>query len=183
MQFEWDDGKAEANLAKHGVSCEEALTCLYDPAQLAFYDPEHSDDEDRELLIGHSNQGRLLIVSYTLRERPSASSPPAKRPAGRQGLMKKEYDLKALKVKRRGVLPGLRGRLPAQAKVRVTIALDRDVVEYFKAAAGRGALPYQTQINQALRQAIDRPAAQALKAELLKDKNFIRSLAREVEQR
>lgn len=68
MQFEWDDDKAEANFAKHGVSFEEALTCFYDPKQVAFHDPEHSEDEDRELLIGHSGQGRLLIVSYTLRE-------------------------------------------------------------------------------------------------------------------
>jgi uncharacterized protein (DUF4415 family) len=98
--------------------------------------------------------------------------------------MRKDYDLKALKVKRRGVLPGLRGQTPEQAKVRVTIALDRDVVEHFKeAAATRGALPYQTQINQTLRQAIDQPAAQALKSELLKDKDFIRSLAREVAHR
>lgn len=68
MHFEWDDDKAEANLAKHGVSFEEALTCFYDLRQVAFYDPEHSEDEDRELLIGHSDQGRLLMVSYTLRE-------------------------------------------------------------------------------------------------------------------
>lgn len=67
MQFEWDDGKAQANLAKHGVSFDEAQSCFYDPQQIAFYDPDHSEDEDRELLIGHSNQGRLLIVSYTLR--------------------------------------------------------------------------------------------------------------------
>jgi hypothetical protein len=65
--------------------------------------------------------------------------------------------------------------------VRVTIALDRDVVEHYKQAAAKpGALPYQTQINQALRQAIDQPAAQALKSELLKDKDFIRMLAREI---
>jgi uncharacterized protein len=69
MQFEWDDEKAEANVAKHAVSFEEALTCFYDPEQVAFYDPDHSDDEHRELLIGHSSQGRLLIVSYTLRGR------------------------------------------------------------------------------------------------------------------
>jgi len=69
MQFEWDDDKAKASEAKHGVSFEEALTCFYDPEQVAFYDPQHSDDEDRELLVGHSNQGRLLIVSYTLRGR------------------------------------------------------------------------------------------------------------------
>lgn len=68
MQFEWDDDKAQANLAKHGVSFDEALNCFHDPEQVAFYDPEHSDDEDRELLIGHSEQARLLIVSYTLRE-------------------------------------------------------------------------------------------------------------------
>ncbi len=98
--------------------------------------------------------------------------------------MRKDYDLKDLKVKRRGVLPGLKGQTPENAKVRVTIALDRDVVEHFKeAAAARGALPYQTQINQTLRQAIDQPATQALKSELLKDKDFIRSLAREVAHR
>ena len=68
MQFEWDDDKAELNLADHGVSFEEAQTCFHDPEQVAFYDPEHSEEEDRELLIGHSNQGRLLIVSYTVRE-------------------------------------------------------------------------------------------------------------------
>jgi len=69
MQFEWDDEKATANQAKHGVFFDEALTCFYDPNQVAFYDPEHSEaEEDRELLIGHSNQGRLLIVSYTLRD-------------------------------------------------------------------------------------------------------------------
>ncbi len=69
MQFEWDDGKADANLAKHRVPFEEALTCFYDPQQVAFYDPEHGQNEDRELLIGHSKQGRLLLVSYTLRGR------------------------------------------------------------------------------------------------------------------
>ena len=93
--------------------------------------------------------------------------------------MRKEYDLKALKVKRRGVLPALKGQTAEQAKVRVTIALDRDVVEHFKeAAAKQGALPYQTQINQALRQAINSPPAHALKSELLKDKDFLRTLAR-----
>ena len=67
MQFEWDASKADANLAKHGVSFEEALSCFFDPEQVVFYDPEHSGDEDRELLIGHSSRGRLVIVSYTLR--------------------------------------------------------------------------------------------------------------------
>ena len=62
--------------------------------------------------------------------------------------MRKEYDLKKLKAKRRGMLPGLKAGGPPPAKVRITIALDDDVVEYFKAQSTRpGALPYQTQIN------------------------------------
>jgi len=68
MQFEWDDDKANANEAKHGITFHEAMGCFYEPNQVAFYDPEHSEDEDREILIAHSNQGHLLVVSYTLRE-------------------------------------------------------------------------------------------------------------------
>jgi hypothetical protein len=67
MQFEWDDSKAERNARKHRVSFDEALSAFYDPRQVAFYDPEHSEDEDREILIGHSGQARLLVVIYTLR--------------------------------------------------------------------------------------------------------------------
>ena len=67
MHFEWDEEKATANEAKYGVSFEEALTCFFDANQVAFFDPDHSEDEHRELLIGHSDHGRLLIVSYTLR--------------------------------------------------------------------------------------------------------------------
>jgi len=67
IAFEWDPEKARANVQKHGVAFEEARSCFYDPRQIAFYDPEHSNDEDRELLIAHSNQGRVLLVSYTLR--------------------------------------------------------------------------------------------------------------------
>ena len=67
IAFEWDPEKARANVQKHGVAFEEARSCFYDPRQIAFYDPDHSNDEDRELLIAHSNQGRVLIISYTLK--------------------------------------------------------------------------------------------------------------------
>jgi uncharacterized DUF497 family protein len=70
--------KADANLAKHGVSFEEALTCFFDPNQVVLHDPDHSRDEDRELLIGHSTHGRLLIVSYTLRGRRARLIPARK---------------------------------------------------------------------------------------------------------
>ena len=67
MQFEWGDDKARANVRKHGVSLAEAVSCFYDLKQVAFYDPDHSQDEERELLVGLSNKGRLLIVIYTIR--------------------------------------------------------------------------------------------------------------------
>lgn len=65
--FEWDEDKAVDNEHKHGVTFEEAASCFYDPHQTAFYDPDHSEEEDREILIAHSEQGRLLLVVYTLR--------------------------------------------------------------------------------------------------------------------
>ena len=73
-----------------------------------------------------------------------------------QKIMREEYDLKKLKVKRRGLLPELKNAKDRPAKVRITIPLDLDIVNYFKQSAdGMGSLPYQTQINQALRQAIE----------------------------
>ena len=67
MDFEWDDNKAKLNLQKHGIAFHEALTCFYDPVQLAFYDPDHIENEHREILVGNSTQGRLLVVIYTIR--------------------------------------------------------------------------------------------------------------------
>lgn len=68
MEFEWDDGKAAANERKHGVSFPEAATAFADPLAALFPDPDHSDGEEREILVGYSERGRLLIVSFT--ERP-----------------------------------------------------------------------------------------------------------------
>jgi len=67
MQFEWDSTKATANLSKHGVSFDEAKTVFDDPLYVDFYDPDHSDGENRYIIIGQSQQGRLLMVSYTER--------------------------------------------------------------------------------------------------------------------
>jgi uncharacterized DUF497 family protein len=68
MEFEWDEEKAAANLAKQGVSFEEAQTVFDDPLYVDFYDPDHSSDEHRHIIIGESRQGRLLLVSYTERD-------------------------------------------------------------------------------------------------------------------
>lgn len=68
MDFEWDVEKAAANLAKHGISFEAAKTVFDDPLYVDFYDPDHSVDEHRYIIIGESQQRRLLIVSYTERD-------------------------------------------------------------------------------------------------------------------
>ncbi|MGV0027228.1 BrnT family toxin [Phormidesmis priestleyi] len=67
MKFDWDKSKAARNLSKHGVSFEEAETVFHNPLYIDFYDPDHSEDEERYLTVGESNRGRLLIVSYTER--------------------------------------------------------------------------------------------------------------------
>ena len=65
LQFEWDPKKAETNLAKHEVSFEEAITVFADPLARIFNDDEHSGDERREIIIGHSAQQNLVLVSFT----------------------------------------------------------------------------------------------------------------------
>jgi len=68
MKFEWSENKAVANLSKHSVSFEEAKTVFDDPLFVDFFDPDHSVDEERYLIVGESNRRKLLIVSYTERE-------------------------------------------------------------------------------------------------------------------
>ncbi len=68
-EFEWDAKKAEDNLKKHGVGFDEALTVFADPLANIFDDPDHSRDERRELIVGHSVAQRLLIVSFSERGR------------------------------------------------------------------------------------------------------------------
>jgi uncharacterized DUF497 family protein len=67
VRFEWDPKKAAANLAKHGVAFEEALTVFSDSLARIFDDEDHSDEEEREIIIGHSTKQRLLIVCFTAR--------------------------------------------------------------------------------------------------------------------
>ena len=65
--FEWNEDKAARNIQKHGVTFAEAETAFFDPLAVVIPDPKHSDDEDREIIFGHSDRGRLLVVSYTSR--------------------------------------------------------------------------------------------------------------------
>ncbi len=66
--FEWDPAKARANLRKHRVSFEEAASVFEDSLAEIFDDPDHSNGEHREIIVGHSVLARLLVVSFTERE-------------------------------------------------------------------------------------------------------------------
>ena len=70
MTFVFDSRKAASNLRKHGVSFKEATTAFADQFSAEFHDNEHSDDEDRWILIGVSAYRRVPFVVYT--ERKSA---------------------------------------------------------------------------------------------------------------
>ena len=67
LQFEWNPKKAKANLEKHSVSFEEGLTVFADPLARIFDDEEHSNDERREIIIGHPIKRRLVLVWFTSR--------------------------------------------------------------------------------------------------------------------
>ncbi len=67
-RFEWNSHKATLNLRRHGVSFDEASTVFDDPLAAIFDDETHSVSEVREIIVGHSIAGRLLLVSFT--ERP-----------------------------------------------------------------------------------------------------------------
>lgn len=68
MNFDWDESKAQANLAKHGIAFDEAKSVFTDPFYVDFYDPDHSDEEERYIIIGQSQRQRVLVVSYTERQ-------------------------------------------------------------------------------------------------------------------
>lgn len=67
LSFEWDSAKAETNRRKHGVTFEEAATVFLDPLARLAEEPDRVDDEDRFLLVGHSEARRLLLVVHVER--------------------------------------------------------------------------------------------------------------------
>ena len=67
LHFEWDDEKAAANVRKHGISFEEAKSVFRDERAKLINDPDHSEDEDRFVLLGLSETLRLLVVCHCYR--------------------------------------------------------------------------------------------------------------------
>jgi len=71
IRFLWDSQKNRENIRKHGVDFEEARTVFYDPRAVQYYDPDHSKDEDRFILLGLSARLNVLIVCHCYREKDS----------------------------------------------------------------------------------------------------------------
>ena len=67
IQFKWDENKNRINQRKHGISFQEAKTVFYDEKALVIDDPEHSEQEDRFIILGLSNQAKLLVVCHCYR--------------------------------------------------------------------------------------------------------------------
>jgi len=68
MKFEWDTAKAASNQRKHGISFEEAKSVFFDEFAVQFYDEEHSDVEDRFLMLGLSDESKILLVCHCERD-------------------------------------------------------------------------------------------------------------------
>ena len=67
MKFEWDENKNQINKRKHGISFEEAKTVFYDDEALVKDDPDHSDDEERFIILGMSSEANMLVVCHCYR--------------------------------------------------------------------------------------------------------------------
>ena len=71
LRFTCDKNKSKANQKKHGISFEEAQTVFFDENAIEFFDPDHSESEDRFLILGLSSSFRTLVVSHCYRKRES----------------------------------------------------------------------------------------------------------------
>ena len=67
IEFTWDENKNRINIQKHGIDFSEAVTVFYDTEAIVFDDPDHSDSEERFLILGLSQAERLCIVSHCYR--------------------------------------------------------------------------------------------------------------------
>ena len=68
LGFEWDRWKNKGNIRKHGVAFEEARTAFFDENAIQFFDPDHSEEEDRFILLGMSFKLRVLVVCHCFLE-------------------------------------------------------------------------------------------------------------------
>lgn len=126
MRFEWDAEKARVNRRKHGVSFEEAKTVFDDPLAAIFDDEQHSGGEQREIIIGHSGDERLLLRGQppgrnkeTMKKAPTSAS---SEPAPDDLLPEYRFDYRKAKP----------NRFAGEGRRReISVILDEDVAEVF----------------------------------------------------
>ena len=149
LRFEWDPKKAEANLAKHDVSFEEAMTVFADPLARIFPDEEHSVDELREIIIGHSTRHQLLLVNFTAIDHQVRIFSARKATLWSAKIMKKTLVRKKSPVKRETLRSEYRfdyskskpNRFAAKmSEGTVAIVLEPDVAAVFKSSEAVNAL-------------------------------------------
>ena len=68
LTFEWDNSKDRTNIQKHGVAFKEAQTAFHDEYAIQFFDPDHSEEEERYILLGTSFTLKTLIVCHCYRQ-------------------------------------------------------------------------------------------------------------------
>jgi uncharacterized protein len=68
LKFEWDKRKEKGNIKKHNISFEEARTVFFDENAIQYFDPDHSDDEDRFIMLGMSFKLQVIVVCHCFRE-------------------------------------------------------------------------------------------------------------------
>lgn len=144
MTFTWDDHKDLVNQRKHGVSFEEATTTFADENARLKHDPDHSQDEDRYILLGFSAKLQLLVVVHVYRQDETEiriifgpKGKPERTQTIRRVLMRKEYDFS----------DSVKNPYAKHLKKQVTLRLNTDAVTYFKALAKETGVPYQNLIN------------------------------------
>ena len=131
LRFRWDSRKATENLRKHRVSLDEATTIFDDPLSVTVPDPDHSVGEQRFLLLGRSNPGRLLVVRQTYEEKASRPG------TGERDTMRPSYDFRG----------GVRGKYVSRYRAGTNVVvLDPDVAAAF---------PHAAAVNRALRALLD----------------------------
>jgi uncharacterized DUF497 family protein len=138
----WDSVKAKSNRLKHGVFFSDVEPVFYDPNAISFEDKE-SRGEARYIVVGLDSLSRLVVVVYTYRDNIIRVIPRGRQVNLSKKYMKKEYDFSEGK---RGAVVKTRG------KTRITIHLDNEVIEAFRARAEESRRGYQTLINEALRE-------------------------------
>lgn len=84
IRFEWDEAKNRQNIRKHGISFEEAQTVFLDDHAIRFYDPDHSEEGDRFIMLGISFKLRVLVVCHCYKESDSVIRIISARKATRQ---------------------------------------------------------------------------------------------------